>query len=204
MAPAGSPVYAAEGGVVTKLSGHDPAQGAVQGAGGPLGWSVYIRGKSGTEYYYTHLADRNVKVGQRVTEGQQIAAVADYDSYGRGSHLHLGVKSGGAYSVDQVVAAQPGSGQKPRSGKAPVPRAAEQPVMPEQAPAEIVPSPAAPPLPGPGAPQVNLEPPGSVVYTRDRPWANQNWQRLAQTNPASTVIQQHAYLAAYGMEDDDA
>lgn len=91
-APAGSHVVAPVSGKVIKLSGHDPAQGAVQGAGGPLGWSVYIQGEDGKTYFLTHLGSRNVKVGDTLKQGQIIGTVADYDKFGRQSHIHQGVR----------------------------------------------------------------------------------------------------------------
>jgi murein DD-endopeptidase MepM/ murein hydrolase activator NlpD len=90
-APAGSAVVAPITGKVYKESGYDPKLGAVQGAGGPLGWSVYILGKNGKRYYLTHMGSRFVKVGQRVKQGQKIGTVANYDKYGRPSHIHMGI-----------------------------------------------------------------------------------------------------------------
>jgi murein DD-endopeptidase MepM/ murein hydrolase activator NlpD len=92
MAKPGTRVVAPVSGKVVKLSGHDPKLGAVQGAGGPLGWSVYIEGDDGKTYYLTHMGSRNVKVGQRVKQGRGIGTVANYDKYGRPSHIHMGVK----------------------------------------------------------------------------------------------------------------
>jgi murein DD-endopeptidase MepM/ murein hydrolase activator NlpD len=91
MAPSGTHAVAPVSGTVVKLSGHDPAAGPTQGAHGPLGWSVYIKGNDGKEYFLTHMGDRNVKVGQRVKQGQVIGTVADYAKYGTPSHIHLGV-----------------------------------------------------------------------------------------------------------------
>lgn len=88
----GSEVLAAESGTVERWSGHNPALGAVEGAGGPLGWSIYIRGDSGADYYYTHLEKRFAKVGAKVQVGDVIATIANYDLFGRASHVHLGVK----------------------------------------------------------------------------------------------------------------
>jgi murein DD-endopeptidase MepM/ murein hydrolase activator NlpD len=92
MARPGTRVVAPVSGKVIKLSGHDPKLGAVQGAGGPLGWSVYIEGDDGKTYYLTHMGSRSVKVGQRVKQGRGIGTVANYDKYGRPSHIHMGVK----------------------------------------------------------------------------------------------------------------
>lgn len=88
----GSPAVAPVSGVVTRLSGRDPRAGAYQGAGGPLGWSVYIRDKAGHMHYLTHMGSRSVRPGQRVVQGQAIGTVANYDKYGRKSHIHYGVR----------------------------------------------------------------------------------------------------------------
>jgi hypothetical protein len=92
----GSPVIAPESGRIVRFSGHDPSEGPPLGVGGPLGWSIYLLGDSGTEYYMTHLGTRAVRVGQKVAEAQTIATVADYDKYGgKGfSHCHCGVHPG--------------------------------------------------------------------------------------------------------------
>jgi hypothetical protein len=86
-----TPVLAVENGKIERFSGHNPLLGAVEGPGGPLGWSIYLRGESGAMYYYTHLGRRTVGVGQTIRAGQTIGTVADYDSFGRQSHVHLGV-----------------------------------------------------------------------------------------------------------------
>ena len=41
--------------------------------------------------YLTHMGSRSVGVGQRVRAGQPIGTVANYDRYGRASHIHMGV-----------------------------------------------------------------------------------------------------------------
>ena len=91
MAPAGSPVVAPVSGKIVRFSGYDPKLGAVQGAGGPLGWSIYLQGDNGHTYFLTHLGSRTVKVGQRVNQGVQIGTVANYRKYGRPDHVHMGV-----------------------------------------------------------------------------------------------------------------
>lgn len=90
-APAGTAAVAPVTGKVVRLSGHDPSQGPTQGPHGPLGWSVYIQGNDGREYYLTHMGSRNVKVGETVKAGQPIGTVADYAKYGTPSHIHMGV-----------------------------------------------------------------------------------------------------------------
>src|ERR1041385_7149681 len=71
----GTPVVAPVTGTVIKLSGHDPRLGPIQGPHGPLGWSVYIQGKDGSIYYLTHMGNRSVKLGQKLTEGTPIGTV---------------------------------------------------------------------------------------------------------------------------------
>jgi murein DD-endopeptidase MepM/ murein hydrolase activator NlpD len=86
----GTPVLAPDAGEVSKLSGHDPKLGAIDGPGGPLGWSVYITSPRRAVYYLTHLGAREVKLGQHVAAGERIGTVADYDRFGRASHVHVG------------------------------------------------------------------------------------------------------------------
>jgi murein DD-endopeptidase MepM/ murein hydrolase activator NlpD len=90
MAKPGSPCVSPVTGTVTRLSGHDPALGPPEGPGGPLGWSVYIEG-GGKSYFLTHMQTRIVGVGQRVRQGERIGTVANYDKWGRPSHIHQGV-----------------------------------------------------------------------------------------------------------------
>jgi murein DD-endopeptidase MepM/ murein hydrolase activator NlpD len=90
-APAGSHAVAPVTGTIIRLSGHDPANGPANGPHGPLGWSVYIKGSDGRTYYLTHMGSRNVKVGQKVKQGQIIGTVANYDKYGTPSHIHMGI-----------------------------------------------------------------------------------------------------------------
>lgn len=91
MAKPGTAVVAPVSGKIVRFSGDDPKKGATQGAGGPLGWSIYLKGDDGKTYYLTHLGSRTTKVGARVKEGAQIGTVANYDKYGRPSHVHMGV-----------------------------------------------------------------------------------------------------------------
>jgi murein DD-endopeptidase MepM/ murein hydrolase activator NlpD len=106
----GSPVCAPEPGTVQRFSGHDPALGPIgpdgnpggrAAAGGPLGWSLYLLGDSGTSYFMTHLDTRTCVVGQRVRTGLQLGTIADYDKWGRSSHVHVGVH-GGAITIDTL------------------------------------------------------------------------------------------------------
>jgi murein DD-endopeptidase MepM/ murein hydrolase activator NlpD len=88
MAPADTPVVAPEDGKITRFSGHDPKLGGPPG--GPLGWSIYMDGKSGKKYFLTHLGSRTCRVGDRVTQGQQIATVADGPASWSQPHCHMG------------------------------------------------------------------------------------------------------------------
>jgi hypothetical protein len=90
-APAGSPVIACEPSLVERFSGHDPAEGPVDGVHGPFGWSIYLRGDSGADYFYTHLGARVVPVGTHVPIGAILGLIGDYAKWGGADHVHLGV-----------------------------------------------------------------------------------------------------------------
>lgn len=66
----GTPVAAPADGLVTRLSGHDPAQGGIPG--GTYGWSIYLG-----PYYLVHFATRTVEVGERIRRGDIIGTVCD-------------------------------------------------------------------------------------------------------------------------------
>lgn len=93
-APAFSPAVAPVAGVIRRFSGHDPAEGPPGGPHGPLGWSIYLAGDDGNDYFLTHMNSRNVSVGDRVVQGEQIGTVANYDKYGTPSHIHQGIHQG--------------------------------------------------------------------------------------------------------------
>ena len=106
MAKRGTPVLAPENCKVTKWSGNDPKLGPPGGPGGPLGWSMYLKGAiSGTDYFLTHLATRHAAVGEVVQGGQVIASIADYASYGRGDHVHIGCH-GGSVTAQELARAK--------------------------------------------------------------------------------------------------
>jgi murein DD-endopeptidase MepM/ murein hydrolase activator NlpD len=91
---AGAPVIAVENGTIIKLSGEDPAKGPwdpILKTHGPFGWSIYLKGDSGSTYYYTHLGSRNVQLNQRVQAGVEIATIGDYAKWGGANHTHVGV-----------------------------------------------------------------------------------------------------------------
>lgn len=73
-APARATVGAPTAGKVTRLSGHDPADGGVPG--GAYGWSIYLTCPHSV-YYLTHLGSRTVTLGQDVKRGDIIGTVCD-------------------------------------------------------------------------------------------------------------------------------
>jgi murein DD-endopeptidase MepM/ murein hydrolase activator NlpD len=88
----GDPVLCCEGGVVQKLSGHDPADDTWD-AMGVFGWSTYIRTDHGYVYFYTHQGRRRagIMVGQRIRTGEVLGYVGD--QHYRPDHSHIGVTS---------------------------------------------------------------------------------------------------------------
>lgn len=89
MAPGGTPFLAPQDATVTRLSGHDPAQGVVDGS--VFGWSVYLTTVGGVVYFATHLGDRRVRVGQHVKRGALVGHVGHWPGDPSRSHTHLGV-----------------------------------------------------------------------------------------------------------------
>ena len=92
-----APVLAPESGQIVYWSGHDPMLGPVEGVGGPLGWSIYLKGDSGTFYFITHLQTReqSAGIGMRVVGGQKIGTIANYAQYGNINHTHVGMNPQG-------------------------------------------------------------------------------------------------------------
>lgn len=91
-AKAGTVVLAPADGTVTKLSGHDPAEGGIPG--GAYGWSFYLTCATG-DYFITHLGTRDVKLDQRVKAGERVGTVCDAKVAHMASslsHVHLGLK----------------------------------------------------------------------------------------------------------------
>lgn len=92
-----APVLAPESGKIVYWSGKDPALGPYEGVGGPLGWSIYLLGDSGTYYFITHLQTREASagIGMNVRGGQQIGTIANYAQYGNVNHTHIGMNPQG-------------------------------------------------------------------------------------------------------------
>jgi murein DD-endopeptidase MepM/ murein hydrolase activator NlpD len=83
--PKGSPIYAADGGVVTTS--------AYKGSYGNL---IVLNHGNGLETYYAHCDTRLVSVGDVVAQGQQIGTVG-ISGNATGYHLHFEVRVNGAY-----------------------------------------------------------------------------------------------------------
>lgn len=90
LAPGGSRIVVTELCRVTKLSGHDPAIGVLEGD--VFGWSVYYRAIHSPHgfYYLTHMGNRNVYVGQWLEVGAIIGHVGHWPGDPGRSHSHLG------------------------------------------------------------------------------------------------------------------
>ena len=83
----GTPVYAATTGKVTRVDSKDPGGGLIVEVTDATGRIVT---------QYAHLSAADVKVGQAVAQGQQIAAVG-HSGAATGAHLHFGVKVDGKW-----------------------------------------------------------------------------------------------------------
>ncbi len=117
MAPGGTRFLAPEACKITRLSGHNPAEGEV--APSIFGWNIYMRGvTSGVLYFVTHLGNRDVKVGQHVRAGDILGHVGHWPHDTGRSHSHIGVTSpkGAAASkahICKIAKAQKIKGQWP-------------------------------------------------------------------------------------------
>lgn len=93
MAPGGSVVLSPVDGAVSRFSGHDPDTGVHGEAGDVFGWTIYLVGRGGYQFFLTHLGVRNVNVGRGVCRGETLARVGHWPNDPGRSHLHLGVTS---------------------------------------------------------------------------------------------------------------
>ncbi len=89
MAPGGTRVLAPENSRVTRLSGHNPSEGVIDGS--VYGWNIYLTTASGIVYFITHLGNRDVKVGQKVLQGDILGHVGNWPHDEARSHSHIGV-----------------------------------------------------------------------------------------------------------------
>jgi murein DD-endopeptidase MepM/ murein hydrolase activator NlpD len=88
LVPTGTSVKAIESGTVVTA-----------GWGGSYGYQVVLRHPDGRYSQYAHLSAINVRVGQKVTEGQRIAR-SGATGNATGPHLHFEVRTGPAYGSD--------------------------------------------------------------------------------------------------------
>ncbi len=89
-APIGTPIYAANSGVVRRA-----------GAATGFGQAVYILGDDGYVTVYGHVNRYFVSVGERVSAGERIAEVGNRGQ-STGPHLHFEVHSGGQMYSNQM------------------------------------------------------------------------------------------------------
>jgi murein DD-endopeptidase MepM/ murein hydrolase activator NlpD len=179
--PAGTPVYAAEAGVVNSLDVH-PAKVVTTPTGKRLaGTGVGIAG-SDNSFFYAHLKDVTVKPGDHVAAGQIIGYTGVLD------HLHFAVKNGRPGDVIRGAAMQ----SAPAETAAPTAS-----VMPEPTgaiPGVVAPTPTAPPTaPQPTGPAVPA--PGSQNFSLDHSAAFATWQQVAQLDNLSPDTQRMLQIA---------
>lgn len=90
MAPAGTPVYAIEGGTVSRLSGSLKLKKTV------YGYNITIKGKD-NDFFYTHLGSKNpdLTVGSQVNKGDYLGTIgipAENPKWPQ--HVHIGLRTG--------------------------------------------------------------------------------------------------------------
>lgn len=87
MAAGGTTILAPQDCYVMRLSGHDPAEGVIDGD--IYGWNTYLHVPDGF-YFLTHQDFRYVKLGQWVRKGTRIGRVGHWPNDPGRSHSHLG------------------------------------------------------------------------------------------------------------------
>lgn len=134
----GTPLLAVEDGVLDRV-----------GVGTLGGNKLWVRGDSGTEYYYAHLAGfaAGMVEGRRVAAGEVVGFVGDTgNARGTPPHLHFEVHPGGLGPVNPYPLLSAAYGSRPLA------RIVEAPATPLPPPAAPVPASAAPapaaPAPG--------------------------------------------------------
>ena len=91
-APTGTPLYAAERGVITRI-----------GTGRLGGLKLWLRGESGTDWYYAHLSAFNdqLREGDLVDAGDLVGYVGQSgNAVGTPPHVHMQMHPGGARPVN--------------------------------------------------------------------------------------------------------
>ena len=77
-------------GLVTRVSGHNPADPPPLGQGGPWGLSAYVLSDRGDVYYCTHLS-KVARPGTRIPAGGEVGVIGDYPGNAPGAdHVHVG------------------------------------------------------------------------------------------------------------------
>jgi murein DD-endopeptidase MepM/ murein hydrolase activator NlpD len=144
-APMGTPLVAAESGELYKV-----------GFAGLGGRRVWLKGDSGTHYYYAHLSGfaPGVVDGLRVNAGDVIGYVGDTgNARGTSPHLHIQVHPGGGDPVNPYPLLKATYGTRPMARVVQAPAAPAAPAVPgDTAPAVGVPDPSAAPAPTAGTP----------------------------------------------------
>jgi hypothetical protein len=91
MAPAGTPVYAIEGGTIKRLGGDLKLKDMKI-----YGYNITIQSPN-DEFFYTHLGSRNpsLQIGSTVKKGDFLGEIGTPKEYAKWpQHVHIGVKSG--------------------------------------------------------------------------------------------------------------
>jgi murein DD-endopeptidase MepM/ murein hydrolase activator NlpD len=96
--PTGTPVMAAHGGTVVKAGGNGAGDGPAYGN------AIVVKHGNGSYSQYAHLSKVNVRVGQVVKTGQQIALSGNTGN-SSGPHLHFEIRTTPNYgtAVDPVA-----------------------------------------------------------------------------------------------------
>ncbi len=104
MAPGGTPLVAPQDATVTRISGHAPSEGVIEGS--VFGRTIYLTTSGGVVYFATHLGGLAVRQGQWVKRGEKIGHVGHWPSDPGRSHTHLGVThpAGKTAAVARVLA----------------------------------------------------------------------------------------------------
>lgn len=92
MAAIGTPLAAIESGIIDKVSDTEVGLGGI---------TIWLRGDSGTRYYYAHNLRNVARLGQRVTAGELIAYVGKTgNARNTPPHVHFEMHPGGGAASD--------------------------------------------------------------------------------------------------------
>jgi hypothetical protein len=94
-APYGTALVAVEDGVIDQTTDSDVGLGGI---------SVWLRGNSGTRYYYAHNSRNAVRRGQHVQAGEVVAYLGNTgNARDTAPHLHFEIHPGGGSAVDPFL-----------------------------------------------------------------------------------------------------